>query len=140
MLNRGKIQRIKRRLHDEFGFDNLTDGEVNWALSSLYANGNAEKACEYLGLFRRSAEGKIVRHNPAVHMLGAENRFYATCYMDTLLFSMFESQPYFEPLLYQAFHDEPRKRLSALLRFWVNMLRTGRLIRTDVVSVLSTHS
>ena len=39
----------------------------------------------------------------------------------------------FEALLYQEFHDEPRRKLVTLLRLWVNMLRAGKLITIDIV-------
>jgi hypothetical protein len=68
-------------------------------------------------------------------MLGAENREDVTCYLDSLLFAMFAKLESFEPLLYTNFDDEPRRRLSTLIRLWVNMLRTGKLIQTDVVSL-----
>ena len=57
-----------------------------------------------------------------------------TCYLDALLFTMFARLDCFEAILYKSFNDEPRRKLVILLRFWVNMLRSGRLITTDVVS------
>lgn len=39
----------------------------------------------------------------------------------------------FEAILYDSFEDEKRKRLATLLRLWVNLLRAGKLITTDVV-------
>lgn len=47
---------------------------------------------------------------------------------------MFARLDCFEAILYKSFNDEPRRKLVILLRFWVNMLRSGRLITTDVVS------
>ena len=85
-------------------------------------------------LFQQSVEGKIEPYDPTIHMLGAENRESVTCYLDALLFAMFARLGSFEPILFTTFEDEPRRRLSTLIRLWVNMLRTGRLIRTDVVS------
>lgn len=64
-------------------------------------------------------------------MLGAINRNMVTCYLDALLFAMFARLDSFEAMLYDEFNDEPRKRLAAILRLWVNLLRTGRLIRVD---------
>ena len=70
-------------------------------------------------------------------MRGAENREGVTCYLDSLLFSMFARLGSFEPILYTHFEDEPRCRLSVLIRLWVNMLRKGMLIQTDVVSSIA---
>lgn len=64
-------------------------------------------------------------------MLGAINRNMVTCYLDALLFAMFARLDSFEAMLYDEFSDEPRKKLAAILRIWVNLLRTGRLIRVD---------
>ena len=52
---------------------------------------------------------------------------------------MFARLDCFEAILYKSFNDEPRRKLVILLRFWVNMLRSGRLITTDVVSIHHIH-
>ena len=91
-----------------------------------------------LVLFQRSVEGEIEKYNPAVNMLGSENRGGVTCYIDALLFSMFARLESFEPILYPILDDEPRRRLSTLIRLWVNMLRTGKLIQTDIVCTTFT--
>lgn len=72
-------------------------------------------------------------------MLGAENRGNVTCYLDSLLFAMFARLGSFEPILHRTFEDEPRRRLSSLIRLWVNMLRTGKLIQTDIVRKDPSH-
>ncbi len=131
-----KISSIRHRLHG-IGYSNIEDEQIHYALTSKYANGDQDKAFEMVVLFQESVEGIVKPYNPAVHMLGAENRESVTCYLDTLLFSMFGRLSSFEPLLYTNFDDEPRRRLSTLIRLWVNMLRTGKLIQTDVVSILA---
>ncbi|KAJ5665111.1 uncharacterized protein N7477_007559 [Penicillium maclennaniae] len=45
---------------------------------------------------------------------------------------MFAHLDCFEAILYKSFNDEPRRKLAILLRFWVNMLRAGKLITTDI--------
>lgn len=68
-------------------------------------------------------------------MVGAENRSAVTCYIDSLLFAMFSKLDAFECMLKNDFPvDDPRNKLATLLRIWVNMLRTGKIIRTDLVS------
>ena len=67
-------------------------------------------------------------------MLGAINRNMVTCYLDALLFAMFARLDSFEAMLFDNFSDEPRKKLAGVLRLWVNLLRTGRLISVDLVS------
>lgn len=67
-------------------------------------------------------------------MLGAENRGSVTCYLDALLFAMFAKLESFECMLKQDLETPAATRLAALLRLWVNMLRTGKLIEADMVS------
>ena len=76
----------------------------------------------------------ILPYDPTVAMLGAENRGGVTCYIDALLFAMFCRLDAFECLLEADFPKGPTASLARLLRIWVNMLRSGRLIRTDLVS------
>ena len=79
-------------------------------------------------------EGIIREYSLGVKLVGAVNREKVTCWLDALLFAMFARLGSFEPILYRSFDDQPRKRLALLLRLWVNMLRTGKLITTDIVS------
>lgn len=80
--------------------------------------------------------GILRENNPTVRMLGAENREKTTCYLDSLLFAMFSHVEVFEAVLYNTFKDEPRRRLVTILRLWVNMLRTGKIVTTDIVSIV----
>ncbi|KAL6854179.1 ubiquitin carboxyl-terminal hydrolase domain-containing protein [Trichoderma novae-zelandiae] len=70
-------------------------------------------------------------------MVGAENRSAVTCYIDALLFAMFSKLDAFECMLRNDFPlDDPRNKLVTLLRIWVNMLRSGKLIHTDLTKVI----
>lgn len=115
------------------GYPNIDEEHITYALASKFANGDVDKAFELLLLLQESAEGIVKPYNPSVHMLGAVNREGVTCYLDGLLFAMFARLGSFEPILYTTFEDEPRRRLSTLIRLWVNLLRTGKLIETDLV-------
>ncbi|RFU25989.1 hypothetical protein B7463_g10353, partial [Scytalidium lignicola] len=125
-----------KQLLGQYGYEKIEDEEVTDALDSKYADGNVEKAVEMAILYRESVDGIIKPYNPDVHMKGAVNRQNVTCYLDTLLFSMFGRLSSFEPILYTQFEDEPRRRLATLIRLWVNMLRTGKLIQTDITKKL----
>jgi hypothetical protein len=114
----------------------IDDKEISYALLSKHANGDINRALEMVILFQDSVEGVIKPYDPAIHMRGAENRQGVTCYLDALLFAMFARLGSFEPILYTRFDDEPRRRLSTLIRLWVNMLRTGKLIQTDIVRLV----
>ena len=123
---------IRQRLAN-LGYNNIEEEQIDYALASKYANGDLEKGYEMVLLFQESVEGIVKPYNPNVEMLGAENREAVTCYLDSLLFAMFSRLNSFEPMLYASFEDEPRRRLSTLIRLWVNLLRTGKLIQTDFV-------
>ncbi|KAK9375907.1 ubiquitin carboxyl-terminal hydrolase-domain-containing protein [Lipomyces chichibuensis] len=69
-------------------------------------------------------------------MLGAENLNNVTCYLDALLFAMYARLESFEPILYKVYDDGPLRRLSTLMRMWVNMLRAGKLITSDIMAQL----
>lgn len=133
LVNTSQISLIKHRLQSA-GYSSIENEQIDYALASKYANGDADRAYDMVVLVQESVEGIVKPYDPAVYMLGAENTDMVTCYLDTLLFSMFGRLSSFEPLLYTNFDDEPRRRLSTLIRLWVNMLRTGKLIQTDVVS------
>lgn len=126
-----KIDDIRRRIAD-LDFPNLNDDQIRYALNAKYASGDVDKAIELLSLQQTSLSGKIVSYNPSIHMLGAENRGNVTCYLDALLFAMFAKLESFECMLKNDSKDEPQKRLAALLRLWVNLLRSGKLIETDM--------
>lgn len=106
---------------------------LRFILRSNYAAGDVEKAMELLVLHQKSISGAIVSYNPNVHMLGAENRGNVTCYLDALLFAMFAKLEAFECMLKNDPANEPQRNLAALIRLWVNMLRSGKLIHTDMV-------
>ena len=91
-----------------------------------------ERAYELLLLLEDSEEGIIRPYHSDIKLLGAVNRGGVTCYLDALLFAMFARLGSFEAMLYKNFEDEPRKRLATLLRLWVNTLRAGKLITTDI--------
>lgn len=115
------------------GYKALDEPQIQYALQMKYSDGDSDKAYEMLTLFQESLEGVVRPYDPNIKMLGAENREAVTCYLDALLFSMFARLGSFEPILYASFDDEPRRRLATLIRLWVNMLRTGKLIQTDIV-------
>lgn len=99
------------------------------------AEGDPDKTADFIHIEQDAASGVIVPYDPSVHILGAENRDNVTCYLDALLFAMFAKLDAFECMLRTEFpSDDARARLVTLLRLWVNLLRSGRFIRTDLVS------
>ena len=77
-----------------------------------------------------------MEYEPGLKLLGAENRKGVTCYLDSILFAMFSRLDSFEPMLYNTFEDNARNKLGMLLRLWVNLLRSGKLITTDITQML----
>ncbi|KAM0475244.1 hypothetical protein ACHAPX_006998 [Trichoderma viride] len=131
-----KIEDIQRRL-DALNVTNITVEHIQDILVTKYANGDPQRTTEFIDLEQKSTSGVILPYDPSVHMVGAENRSAVTCYIDALLFAMFSKLDAFECMLKNQFPaDDPRNRLITLLRIWVNMLRTGRLIRTDLTKLI----
>ena len=99
--------------------------------------GDPESAFRMLILLQDTYEGIVRPYDPTVNMIGAVNREGVTCFLDGLLFAMFARLDSFEAMLYPADNFPPaRRKLAGLLRLWVNMLRTGRLITTDITAHL----
>lgn len=127
-----QIRSISHRL-SRAGINNWKEADIVYVLNGAYASGDVDKAYELLVLLEDSEEGIIQSYNPDVKLLGAINREGVTCYLDALLFAMFARLGSFEAMLYKNFEDPPRKKLATLLRLWVNTLRAGKLITTDIV-------
>ena len=106
-------------------------------MNEAYAQGDTSKAYELLVLLEESEAGVVRSYDPKLKLLGAVNREGVTCYLDALLFAMFARLGSFEAMLYKNLEDPPRKRLATLLRLWVNTLRAGKLITTDIVRTYS---
>ena len=106
-------------------------------LNGSYAKGDRAKASEVVDLLDKSESGIVENVQPSRRLLGAVNREGVTCYLDSLLFAMFAVLDSYEAMLHQSFDDEPRKRLALMLRIWVNLFRTGRLITADIVRLPS---
>jgi len=130
-----QINAIIKRLLD-LGITSFESSDVEYVLSSNFAEGDTEKALDLLTLAEESQNFLVRPYNPNVKLLGAVNRNSVTCYMDATLFAIFARLESFEGILYNEFEDEPRKRLSTLLRLWVNSLRAGRLITVDIVRII----
>lgn len=130
-----KVKSVLDRLR-HYGIDNIVESNVKYALRAQSSQGDPEAAFRLLMLLEDTYEGIVRPYTPDQKLLGAINREGVTCYLDALLFAMFARLDSFEAMLYDNFDDAKRKRLAGLLRLWVNMLRTGRLITTDITERL----
>ena len=122
------------------GITHFEEADIEYVLNTGYANGDARKAYSLLVLLEEAEEGIIREYDPNVKMLGAINRHAVSCYLDATLFAMFARLDSFEAMLYKTFDDEPRRKLAILLRLWVNSLRSGELITTDIVGGFLEYS
>ncbi|OCK89722.1 cysteine proteinase [Cenococcum geophilum 1.58] len=128
-----KVKVLVQRLNS-VGITMFGETQAEYALTKN--PDNSDKAFELLVLAADSFDGILKEYDPNVTMLGAENRQNVTCYLDALLFAMFARLDSFEAMLFDSFTDEPRKKLAAMLRLWVNLLRTGKLITVDLTKHL----
>ncbi|WYZ38785.1 hypothetical protein EsH8_III_000699 [Colletotrichum jinshuiense] len=118
---------------------NITDvsaEHIRDSLNSKFAEGDIHKTVEFIQMQCKAMGGKVTHYNPQIEMVGAENRGNVTCYLDSLLFAMFAKLDAFECMLKNDFPDEPRRRLVTLLRLWVNMLRSGKMIYADMTKLI----
>lgn len=128
-----------------YGEDEVADPlNVQRALSNNYSSGDKDKAIELLLEFRDAFIGKL---QPVTHLVddtpyyykivGTDNWNGVSCYLDSLLFAMFARMTNFEPILFKNFgDDELRGNLAMFIRLWVNMIRTGKLVTSDIVGGL----
>ncbi|RMD42554.1 hypothetical protein DV735_g2628, partial [Chaetothyriales sp. CBS 134920] len=114
----------------------LRDATILWVLRSSIANGDEHAACRFLVALSDASEGLIANYEPCIAIKGAANRHGVTCYLDATLFAMFSRLDSFEAMLYNSFPDRPRNKLSFLLRLWVNLIRTGQLVTTEVTALI----
>lgn len=140
-----KIQAIVTILHQQGVPHNFIVLEnISAALQSNYANGDVKKTLELLSHFFSSLEGKITpittldifsipKYN---RILGAENRNGVTCYLDTLMFAMFARLESFEPMLNGDNKGGDKENLAAMMRLYINMLRSGCIVTTDITKAL----
>ncbi|KAF4994546.1 hypothetical protein FGRMN_5726 [Fusarium graminum] len=131
-----RVEEIIRRL-DELNITNVTADHVVDIMATKFADHDPDRTVEFIDMEQKAAAGIITPYDPNVDMVGAENRGNVTCYLDALLFSMFAKIDAFECMLKNEFPEEDnRNTLVNLLRMWVNMLRTGKLIHTDMTKLI----
>ncbi|KND93579.1 hypothetical protein TOPH_01681 [Tolypocladium ophioglossoides CBS 100239] len=133
---KSQIEAIQRRL-DQLNITNVSTDHIRDILATRFADGDPTRTAEFIDMEQKAQAGIIVSYDPSVHMVGAENRESVTCYLDALLSAMFSKLDAFECMLENDFSlDDPRYGLTNLLRIWVNMLRSGKLIRTDLTKLI----
>ncbi|TQS35713.1 hypothetical protein Golomagni_03859 [Golovinomyces magnicellulatus] len=129
------VAEIKQKLINA-GHPSPKDDQVNFALGSDYADGDADRAYEILVLFQESVEGFIRPCDPSVKLVGAINRNNVTCYIDSVLFAMLAVFQSYDLIFCGTFENDAQRILSRMLLLYANMLRAGKLIHVDLTKNL----
>ncbi|ODV66167.1 cysteine proteinase, partial [Hyphopichia burtonii NRRL Y-1933] len=117
-----------------------SSNQVVALLKSPFTQGDITKTFHLIRFYQLSSDGLFITNEGAdkfggvINYVGAENWENVMCYLDALLFSMFANLESFEPMLFISNqHDNYlNNQLGALLRLYVNLLRSGNLITTDL--------
>lgn len=122
------------KLHEALEANGLEAGGnaelIQNVLYGRYARGDVARALDMF-MMLRDAEDLIVKDvDPATALQGAENMNGLTCYLDSLLFAMYARSTSFDIMLFSSFEDPQRRRLSVLLRLFVNMVRSCLCVRS----------
>lgn len=135
-LDDSKIDEVQALL-ERLNITNVSSEHIRDIMATKFADGDPKRTADFIDIEQKAQAGIIVSYDPSVHMVGAENRESVTCYLDALLFAMFSKLDAFECMLKTDFTlEDPRYKLVNLLRIWVNMLRSGKLIRTDLTKLI----
>lgn len=118
--------------------------EIIACLKSPFTQGDVVRTYHLIRFFQVSDTGYFItndghdRTGACISLVGAENWENVMCYLDALLFSMFANLESFEPILFILNqHANPLvTQLAGLLRVYVNLLRLGNLITTDITQRL----
>ncbi|KAK6463676.1 ubiquitin carboxyl-terminal hydrolase-domain-containing protein [Scheffersomyces coipomensis] len=111
-------------------------------LKSPFTQGDLVKTFHLVRFFQLSSDGLFLTNSGAdklggvITYVGAENWENVMCYLDALLFSMFANLESFEPILFisNQTSDHLVCQLASLIRLYVNLLRSGNLITTDLTT------
>lgn len=118
------------------GITKYREQEITFVLKSSYIAGDVNRAYESLVILQDSEEGIVRSYDPKIKLRGAVNHNGVSCYLDSILFSMFCGLDSFEAMLYNSFEDADRNDLATLLRVWVNTVRGGRLVEEDLMKCI----
>ncbi|KAK6197332.1 ubiquitin carboxyl-terminal hydrolase-domain-containing protein [Scheffersomyces amazonensis] len=129
-----------QKYFDQLGIVVPSAHQVIALLKSPFTQGDLVKTFHLIRFFQLSSDGLFLTNSRSdklgglIHYVGAENWENVMCYLDALLFSMFANLESFEPILFVS-NQTPNHlvdQLAALIRLYVNMLRSGNLITTDI--------
>lgn len=125
---------------DHFNLTRPSTQQVTALLNNPLTQGDMTKTFNLIRFYQLSQRGLFVTNESidkagnAIKYIGAENWELVMCYMDALLFAMFTNLDSFEPMLFLSNQNSnvQQTRLSTLLRVYINLLRSGNVIKTDL--------
>ncbi|KKA26898.1 hypothetical protein TD95_002139 [Thielaviopsis punctulata] len=132
----GVRMNVVRSQADSEGLPCVPEAVLQNTFNSIIGGKNVDKTLQYLKVQNMAVRGIIQPYDSNVTMKGAKNRQGVSCYLDALLFAMFAKLNAFEYMLQGQPEDENKRNLAIYLRAWVNMLRSGTLIDTDLTALI----
>lgn len=125
---------------DHYKLPKPSANQIQALLCSPFNDGDLIRTFHLIRYFQLSSQGMFITNENidtsgnVIRYIGADNWENVMCYMDSLLFAMFSNLDSFEPILFLSNQsaDPLLNRLSTLLRVYVNLLRSGNIIRVDL--------
>lgn len=131
LLNSAQVREIFD-LMSRYNLRSLLQSDIKYALSLPATEGDLHKTLSFLRRLQDSIDLTIAPYDPMLRILGAINRSAVSCWLDATLFALFGCQDSYESMLTKSFEDVRKNRLATLLRLWVNTIRVGVLVTTDI--------
>jgi hypothetical protein len=113
----------------------------------INSHSNVQLGYKYFRFFQLSCEGKLISckgefksHHKEIQLIGMDNLWNTSCYIDSLIVSLFYSNSSLDYLLDKTLDpnmssefQQQIERLKIILRFIVNLLRAGEHINTKII-------
>lgn len=97
---------------------------------------NVREVAEHFSDLGEAEEGIMVDIQKDIVMLGCENDRMTSCYIDSVLFTMFARTQSFDGLLFVQAEGVNARVLQTHLRLFVNRLRSGKFINSYMIKQL----
>lgn len=126
---------------DQLNLPVPSSAELIALLKSPFSQGDLCKVFVLARFFQLSEQGFFItiegidKLGAPIHFQGSENWENVMCYLDATMFAMFANLDSFEQMLFVSnLHPQNSivHQLSVLLRVYVNLIRSGNLVTTDI--------
>ncbi|CAB4436394.1 unnamed protein product [Rhizophagus irregularis] len=142
-VSRSPVHRIKDSINFLFPTSRRSsplptnDIEQESKIDQLKLNAwNVREVAEHFSDLGEAEEGIIVDIQKDIVMLGCENDRMTSCYIDSVLFTMFARTQSFDGLLFVQAEGVNARVLQTHLRLFVNRLRSGKFINSYMIKQL----